>query len=118
MDIPLEKAIKRTKMLLEQLMRKDPKVAFHCPVCGGYFENLMNYRELGMCGGCYVKTKTAELKRHVEQVIGATIVDVKVEPADPMYPTADKPAIIEITIKTKDGKTITLKKPPEVHYIL
>ena len=118
MDTPLEKAISATRKYLEQLISKSPDAVFHCPVCGKYYANLMNYRDLKMCASCYVKTKTEELKKHVEQLIGATIVDIKIEPADAMCPDVDTPAIVEITVKTADGRTLKLKKPPTVNYIL
>jgi len=118
MDTPLDKAIRAARKRLEQLISKDPDAVFHCPVCGKYFENLLNYTDLKMCAGCYVKTKTAELQKHVEQLNGATIVDIQIEPADPMCPETNTPAIVEITVRTADGKTLKLKKPPEVTYIL
>jgi hypothetical protein len=118
MDTKLEDAIKRAEKNLQELRDKKKDAVFHCSVCGGDFENLMNYRELGMCGACYTKTKTEELKKHVEQLIGATIVDIQIAPADPMWAQKDNPEIVEITVKTADGKIVKIKKPPEVCYIL
>ena len=118
MDIPLEEAIKDEERRLKLLKEKDPSEVFHCPVCGRYFLKLINYEEWGMCGACYAKKKTEEMKERVKHLIGGTIIDLKVEEVDPLRPEPKSPRIVQITVKTKEGKIIKLHKPKEVVYIL
>lgn len=116
MDTPLEKAIKWTEERLEKLKKKDIEAVFHCPECGQYLENIGNYRTLGMCGKCYTKVKTKEMEDHVRHIIGGTITNIQVAKADPLN-IVDEPQIVQITVKTKDGKSVKLKKPEETIFI-
>jgi uncharacterized C2H2 Zn-finger protein len=116
MDIPLDVELKRAEDELAKLRKKDPDAVFHCPICGKYYRNLANYRELKMCGACYVKNKTAEMQRLADSLVGGTVIEVEVEPVDPMMPEADKPTIKKIIV-LKDGKKIKLDKPEQMRFI-
>ena len=115
MDTSLTEAIKRTEEHLKRLKNKDPEAVYHCPKCGNDYSNLMNYRELGMCGACYRKTKTEEMQKLADALVGGTIVEVKVAPVEPLLMDTDKPMISKIIV-LKNGKKIELKQPPQIEY--
>jgi predicted amidophosphoribosyltransferase len=118
-DRPLDQEIKETAQHLEQLKKKDPSSVFHCPVCGKDFARMSNYNELKMCFACFKKTKTEEMKKHVECLLGGTIEDIEVEPVDPLRSLGgEKPVITQVVVKTKDGKIVKLNKEEQVAYIL
>lgn len=117
MDIPVEKEIENTKRRLALLETRDPEVAFKCPKCGKYFSQLGNYRTLGMCGSCFTKTKTKEMKDRVRHLLGGKIVDIKLEKADPLLENL-APIITQIIVETADGQRVPLNKEKEIHYLL
>jgi len=117
-DTPLDEEIKQTEARLEQLWKKDPNAVFHCPKCGGYFANLGNYRQLKMCGKCFTREKTKALQKLAKKLVGATILKVEVEKADPMYPDVEKPRIKNMTVKTKSGEIVKLSEEEKVAMIL
>lgn len=117
MDIPIEKEIKNLEQRINKMKKGDPEVVFKCPKCGKSYEQLGNYRKLKACSKCFVETKTRELKEHVEHLIGGIILNLEVSKADP-YSIDDEPQIVNITVKTKDGQIIKLKKQEDMAYIL
>jgi len=119
MDTPLDTAIKATERQLALMKQKNPEAVFKCPECGRYFSQLGNYRDLGMCGSCFEKVKTKEMDAHVQHLLGGTIVDIKVEKADPISFCRELVTVItQISVKTKDGQIVKLNKEKEVHYLL
>ena len=110
LDTPLEQEIKRTKERLKQLLDKNPEAVFHCPRCGNDYSNLLNYRELGMCGKCFSKIHRKKLQKLTLDIIGGTIENIEIGQVDPLQ-IVDKPEIIKMWIKTTKGKTIVLKTP-------
>jgi ribosomal protein S27AE len=118
MDITLDEEIKRTESQLEKLWKKDPNAVFHCPKCGEYFLNLANYDQLKMCGKCYTREKTKELQNLTKKLLGATILKVHVEKADPMYPDAENPLIKSLTVRTKSGEIVKLSEKERIAMIL
>lgn len=93
------------------LKAKNPEVVFHCPKCNKDFSQLMNYRELEMCGKCFSKIHREKLQNLTSEIIGGTIENIEIGKVDPLQ-IVDKPEITKMRIKTTKGKTIVLK-PPE-----
>ena len=117
MDNSIEKEIKNLEQRLDKMKKGDPEVVFKCPKCDKSYEQLGNYRELKMCSKCFVEVKTRELKEHVEHILGGTVLALVLSEADPYSPDAE-PQIVNITVKTKDGSIVNIKKKKNVTYIL
>lgn len=82
--------------------------------------NLMNYRDLKMCGRCFAEVHSKEIQDQANAVVGGKIIKVEISEPDTYGMYRGKPPIVitSITVQTKDGKTVTLNKQKEVHYLL
>ena len=115
MDTPLEKEIEKTEKHLKMLKAGDPEAVFQCPKCKKKFAQLLNYRELEMCGKCFSKTKREELKKLTMDILNGTIENIEIGSVGPFH-IPDKPEIVKMLIRTTKGKLVTLKVPEKLIY--
>lgn len=115
-DAPLEKEIEYVKKRLERLKNKHPDEVFHCPRCQKDYRSLGNYRELKLCGKCYVEVETEKQQQKTKDLIGATIQEVTVAKVSPYGSFHERVGITKLTVKLPNGKVVELiQDQPIIH---
>jgi len=85
----------------------DGRYYYTCKICGKLFRRVGNdYAQEGYCRECWIAEKEANLREKCIGIIGATIVDIKIEFSRPGF--GGKAILGDITIE-KDGKREVLK---------